>query len=195
MNNERLQELYQKKWYKTLNIKTGNFIELHERLGDRIWRFKGLVIKTQKSNHPDGTFTIRGVTSGHTIEKVYPFSFPNFEKVILLDEYKIRKSKLYYIREKVGKDAKFKSIITPDSKELDLQALLKQEAEALLQETPEEVEEVKVEEVVETPVEEVKAEEPVEETVVEETPAETPAEEPVVEEKKEEKEEAKESSE
>jgi large subunit ribosomal protein L19 len=46
-----------------------------------------------------------------TIEKIYPLSFPNFEKVILLDDYKIRRSKLYYIRDKVGKDARFKSEI------------------------------------------------------------------------------------
>lgn len=121
MNNARLQELYQQKWYNTLDIKTGQFLELHEKLGDRIWKFKGLVIKTQKKSHPDGTFTIRGVTSGHTIEKVYPFSFPNFSKVILHDEYKIRQSKLYYIREKVGKGAKFKSVITSERKEIDLQ--------------------------------------------------------------------------
>jgi large subunit ribosomal protein L19 len=46
-----------------------------------------------------------------TIEKIYPLSFPNFDKVLLLDDYKIRRSKLYYIRDKIGKDARFKSII------------------------------------------------------------------------------------
>lgn len=120
MNNERLQELYQQKWYKLLPVKTGNYLELHEKLGDRIWKFKWLVIKVQKPSHPDGTFTIRGVAAGQTIEKVYPISFPKFEKVILLDEYKVRKSKLYYIREKVGKDAKFKSIITTDKKDKNM---------------------------------------------------------------------------
>ena len=122
MNNERLQELYQQKWYKTLDIQVGQYLELHEKLGDRIWRFKGLVIKLQKPSHPDGTFTIRGVAAGHTIEKVYPLSFPKFEKVTVLDEYKIRRSKLYYIRDKVGKAAKFKSIMKPENKERNLLA-------------------------------------------------------------------------
>ena len=90
-------------------------LELHEEVGDesnkRIWKFKGLVIKVQKSNHADGTFTIRGKTAGHTIEKIYPLSFPNFKQVMLLDEYKIRRAKLYYIRDKVGKDARMSSIL------------------------------------------------------------------------------------
>ncbi len=64
----------------------------------------------------NGSFTIRGTVAGMTIEKIYPLSFPNFEEVILLDEYKVRRSKLYYIRDKVGKDAKFKSTITQQTR-------------------------------------------------------------------------------
>lgn len=91
-------------------------------MGDRIWKFKGLVIKVQKPSHPDGTFTIRGAAAGQTIEKIYPLSFPKFEKIILLDEYKTKRDKLYYIREKVGKDARFKSKITSDRKDMNLLA-------------------------------------------------------------------------
>ena len=122
MNNARLQELYTQKGYKILDVKPGQLLELHEKLGDRIWKFKGLVIKVQKPSHLDGTFTIRGVAAGHAIEKVYPLSFTKFEKVIVLDEYRVRRSKLYYIREKVGKDAKFKSIMTPATKDKNLLA-------------------------------------------------------------------------
>lgn len=122
MNNTRLQELYQQKWYKVLDIKVGQFLEIHEKLGDRIWRFKWLIIKTRKPSHPDGTFTIRGAAAWQTIEKVYPLSFKGFEKVVVLDEYKVRRSKLYYIREKVGKDAKFKSIMTAATKDKNLLA-------------------------------------------------------------------------
>jgi len=47
-------------------------------------------------------------------------SFNKFKKIILLDEYKIRKSKLYYLREKVGKDAKMKSKITAEKRDSNL---------------------------------------------------------------------------
>jgi large subunit ribosomal protein L19 len=122
MNNARLQELYEQKGYKKLDIKPGQYLEIHEKLGDRVWRFKGLVIRVQKPSHPDGTFTIRGVAAGQTIEKVYPLAFQGFSKVTLLDEYKVRRAKLYYIREKVGKDAKFKSLLSAEGKDKNLLA-------------------------------------------------------------------------
>lgn len=124
MNHEMLKYLADTNGYKILPVKTGMQLELHEKVGEgyteRIWKFKGLVIKVRKPGSADGSFTIRGTAAGQTIEKVYPLSFPKFEKVILLDEYKVRKSKLYYIREKVGKAARMKSKITADKRESDL---------------------------------------------------------------------------
>ena len=123
------------KGYHILPIKPGMQLEVHEEIGEgnnkRIWRFKWLVVKVRKPNHPDGTFTMRGKTAGHTIEKIYPLSFPNFKKVILLDKYKIRRAKLYYIREKIGKDAKMKSILSKNEKNVDLLKLALEEIQAL----------------------------------------------------------------
>ena len=124
MNYERLKFISDEHGYNILPVKTGMQVELHERVGEgsteRIWKFKGLIIKVRKPGSADGTFTIRGLAAGQIIEKVYPLSFPKFEKVLLLDEYKIRKAKLYYIREKVGKAARMKSKITADRRELNL---------------------------------------------------------------------------
>ncbi len=124
MNHERLKYLSDTNGYKILPVKTGMQIELHEKVGEwsteRIWKFKGLVIKVKKPGCADGTFTIRWLAAWQTIEKVYPLSFPKFEKVLLLDEYKIRRSKLYYIREKIGKSARMKSKITADKRDADL---------------------------------------------------------------------------
>ena len=173
MNYERLQSVYSKNWYPIIPVRTGMLIEVHEKVWEgsteRIWKFRGLVIKTKKENHPDGTFTMRWTCSGVTVEKIYPFSFNKFEKVLLLDEYKVRKSKLYYMRDKIWKDARLKSIISAENRDSDLLKKLKT-FEAPKAETKEEVVEEKVEApVVETPVE---PEAPVvEETKVEETPA------------------------
>ena len=124
MNHERLKYLSDTNGYKILPVKTGMQIELHEKVGEwsteRIWKFKGLVIKVKKPGCADGTFTIGGLAAGQTIEKVYPLSFPKFEKVLLLDEYKTRRSKLYYIREKIGKAARMKSQIAADKRDTDL---------------------------------------------------------------------------
>lgn len=124
MNHEMIKYLFDANGYKILPVKTGMQVELHERVGEgsteRIWKFKGLIIKVRKPGSADGSFTIRGLAAGQTIEKVYPLSFPKFEKVILIDEYKVRKSKLYYIREKVGKAARMKSKIAAERRESDL---------------------------------------------------------------------------
>ena len=177
MNYERLQSVYSKNGYPILPVRTGMLIEVHEKVWEgsteRIWKFRGLVIKTKKENHPDGTFTMRWTCSGVTVEKIYPFSFNKFEKVLLLDEYKVRKSKLYYMRDKIWKDARLKSIISAENRDTDLLKKLKT-FEAPKAEEKEEVKEV-VEEKVEAPVAEtpVQPEAPVvEETKVEETPAE-----------------------
>jgi len=98
------------------DVKVGQEIEIHERIKDgnneRIWRFKGLIIKVKKPNSHDGTFTIRGKVLGIDIERTYPLCSTSIEEIILLDEKKIRRSKLYFIREKIGKDARLKSLLT-----------------------------------------------------------------------------------
>lgn len=152
MNYERLQSVYSKNGCPIIPVKTGMFLEVHEKVWEgsteRIWKFRGLVIKTKKENHPDGTFTMRGTCSGVTVEKIYPFSFNKFDKVLLLDEYKVRQSKLYYMRDKIGKDARLKSIISADNRDTDL--LKKSRTfEAKEAKVKEEVKEVKAEEAAE----------------------------------------------
>ena len=178
MNYQRLQSVYSKNWYPIIPVRTGMLIEVHEKVWEgsteRIWKFRGLVIKTRKENHPDGTFTMRWTCSGVTVEKIYPFSFNKFEKVLLLDEYKVRKSKLYYMRDKIWKDARLKSIISAENRDSDLLKKIKvSEAPKAEEKEAEEVKEEKVEApVVETPVE---PEAPAVETP--EVEAEAPAEE------------------
>jgi large subunit ribosomal protein L19 len=125
MNFERIKALQDKNNVSLLDVQAGMYLEIHEKLeGDnnRVWRFKGLVIKVKKPQNADGSFTIRGTVAGVEVEKIYPLSFTKFEKVILLDDYKIRKSKLYYIREKIGKDARMKSKISADKRNTNLLA-------------------------------------------------------------------------
>ena len=122
MNFDRLKHFYDNNGSKILDIKPGMHIEIHEKdvETNRIWRFKCLVIKTKKPSHADGSFTVRGMVAGDEVEKIYPLSFNKFDKIILLDEYQIRRAKLYYIRDKVGKDARFKSKITAEKRDINI---------------------------------------------------------------------------
>ena len=129
MNYNRLKAIHDKNQTPILPVRPWMFLEIHEIVWDwdskRIWKFKGLVIKVKNPNQPDWTFTIRGEAARMQIEKIYPLSFPNFDKVLLVDDYKIRRSKLYYIREKIWKDARFKSIIESSKRNTNLLDLAK----------------------------------------------------------------------
>lgn len=119
---------------------------------------------------------MRGKTSGHTIEKIYPFSFVNFDHVYLLDVYKVARAKLYYIREKIGKDAKMKSLITAEQRGIDLLVVAK---ENLAAELPAIINEI----IDETPIDEQTADAIIEEQTMESPEGEsTSSEESVVEE-------------
>ena len=82
-----------------------------------------MVLSVKNIGHPNGTFLVRGVASGIVIEKIYPLCFDKFTKIVLLDEFKLRRAKLYFLRDKVGKAAKLKSIISSDRRNMDLLTL------------------------------------------------------------------------
>lgn len=124
MNFERLKKIKEEKDYRVLDICPWQYIELHEIMWEwnnqRIWKFKWMVLKVRRPNSPEWTFTIRGKVAGITVEKIYPLSFNNFQKVYVIEEHRTRRSKLYYLREKIGRQAKLKRSKKNVYKEQDL---------------------------------------------------------------------------
>jgi large subunit ribosomal protein L19 len=120
MNFQLIQHIVNEQWYQILPVKVGQLIEVQENIGEgnnkRIWKFRGIVLRINKPNNHDGSFVLRGESSGVKIEKIYPLSYNKFQKVELLDEYKVRKSRLFYHRTKIGKAAKMKSIISKENR-------------------------------------------------------------------------------
>jgi len=116
MNFERIKQLASIYENKIWDVKVWQEVEIHEKITDgkntRIWRFKWLIIKVKNPNSHTWTFTVRGKVVGVDVEKVYPLSSTTIQKILLLDEKRVRRSKLYYIREKIGKDARLKSLLT-----------------------------------------------------------------------------------
>lgn len=112
---------------KKIQVKVGQLLEIHETIGEgdnkRNWKFRCLVYSVNNPSHPNGTFLVRGVSSGVVIEKIYPLCFEKFSKIVLLDEFKVRRSKLYFLRNKVGKGARLKSLISSDRRNMDLLSL------------------------------------------------------------------------
>ena len=95
-------------------IRIGDTIRVHNRIKEgnrqRIQMFEGTVI----AKHGGGiseTFTVRRVSYGVGVEKTFPIHSPNVEKVDIIRVGKVRRAKLYYLRDRVGKASKVKEQI------------------------------------------------------------------------------------
>lgn len=77
---------------------------------ERIQKFEGLVI-AMKNEGARMTFTVRKNSFGVGVERVFPYNSPRIVKVDLIRPGKVRRAKLYYIREKIGKDSKVKELL------------------------------------------------------------------------------------
>ena len=85
-------------------------VNIREGERERIQVFEGTII-ARKGSGVSETFTVRRVSYGVGIERVFPVNSPNVAKVELVRTGKVRRSKLYYLRDRVGKAAKVKERI------------------------------------------------------------------------------------
>ena len=77
---------------------------------ERIQVFEGTVIKRQGGSNRE-TFTVRKNSNGVGVEKTWPLHSPNVEKIEVVRRGKVRRAKLFYLRERVGKSSKVKELI------------------------------------------------------------------------------------
>ena len=92
----------------------GDSIVVHNKIKEgareRIQLFDGVVI-AKKNGGISATFTVRKMAYGIGVEKTFPLHSPNVVKVDVTRRGKVRRAKLYYVRERVGKAAKVKEMI------------------------------------------------------------------------------------
>ncbi len=74
---------------------------------ERIQPFRGVVIQRKGTGHTK-TFTVRKLSNGIGVERIFPLFSPNIEKIELNSRGKVRRAKIYYIRKAIGKKAKIK---------------------------------------------------------------------------------------
>ena len=89
----------------------GDTVRVHNRIKEgareRIQYFDGTVI-AKKNGGISETFTVRRISNGVGVEKTFPLHSPNVVAVDIIREGKVRRAKLYYLRDRVGKAAKVK---------------------------------------------------------------------------------------
>ena len=99
---------------ETANVQIGDTIRVHVKVKEgsreRIQIFEGTVI-AKKHGGIEETFTVRRISYGVGVEKVFPVYSPSIEKVEVVRSGSVRRAKLYYLRGRVGKAAKIKEKI------------------------------------------------------------------------------------
>ena len=86
------------------------YAKIKEGNRERIQVFEGVVIKRQGGSNRE-TFTVRKISNGCGVEKTWPLHSPNVEKVEVVRAGKVRRAKLFYLRDRVGKKAKVKELV------------------------------------------------------------------------------------
>ena len=99
-------------------FKVGDTVKVHFKIvegkTERVQIYEGLVI-AMKNSKIGKTFTVRKISYGVGVERVFPLHSPRIVKVEVVRPGKVRRAKLYYIREKIGKGAKIKELIIKKS--------------------------------------------------------------------------------
>ena len=97
------------------NFKVGDTVKVHVKINEgtreRIQIFEGTVLKRQNGGLRE-TFTVRRVALGVGVEKTFPVNAPVIEKIEIVRRGKVRRAKLFYLRDRVGKAAKVKELLT-----------------------------------------------------------------------------------
>ena len=86
------------------------YAKIKEGEKERIQVFEGTVLKRQGGSSRE-TFTVRKTSNGVGVEKTWPLHSPNVEKIEVVRKGKVRRAKLTYLRDRVGKAAKVKEVV------------------------------------------------------------------------------------
>lgn len=93
---------------KNLGLRSGDVVRVHQKIQEkgktRIQIFEGLVIATKHGTEIGATFTVRATMSGVGVEKTFPLYSPMIEKIEIIRRSKMRRAKLYYIRDKASRE-------------------------------------------------------------------------------------------
>lgn len=171
-------------------FKVGQTVRIHQRIKEgekeRIQVFEGIIIKMNNGSNVNGTITVRKVVDGIGVERVFAIHSPFIAKIEVTKQAKVRRSKLYFLRDRTGKAARLRTTL------LEGQVFEPTSApEEVVEEATEAPEQAEVTADSEAPTEEVQTEDaPAEETNPEEAPSEQAPAEEAKEEKTEEASEA-----
>jgi len=96
---------------KNLDLRPGDTVRVSQKIEEekgkyRLQVFEGLVLARKHGTEAGATFTVRRVLSGVGVEKIFPLYSPMIDKIEIVKRSRVRRAKLYYIRDKVAREAR-----------------------------------------------------------------------------------------
>jgi len=95
---------------KKTGITSGDTVRVWQKIQEkgktRLQAFEGIVLARKHGTEPGATFTVRKVSEGVGVEKIFPLFSPTIDKIEIIKRTKVRRAKLYHIRNKAVKDIK-----------------------------------------------------------------------------------------
>lgn len=127
-------------WQKIEELKQGKSAAKKkvETRQTRRQAFEGLVLAVKHGSEPGSTFTVRKVASGVGVEKIFPLYSPSIDEIEVLRRARVRRAKLYFIREKAAKEAKRAMRRARSIGEMRASAAAEPASDAALPEAPQE---------------------------------------------------------
>lgn len=97
---------------KDLDIRAGDTVRVNVKIQEkgktRIQTFEGLVLARKHGSENGGTFTVRKISKGIGVERIFPLYAPSIDSIEILRRAKVRQSKLYFLRDSVSKKIRYK---------------------------------------------------------------------------------------
>jgi large subunit ribosomal protein L19 len=107
-----VEEQFQEKRASIPQFKAGDTVNVHVKIKEgnkeRVQQYQGIVIQRKNVNTNGETFTVRKISGGVGVERIFPILSPSIAKIELVRKGSVRRARLFYLREKAGKGARIR---------------------------------------------------------------------------------------
>ena len=107
-----IEQEYAEKRAAIPQFKAGDSVNVHVKIREgnkeRVQQFQGTVIQRRNANTNGETFTVRKISNGVGVERIFPLLSPNIDKIEVIRKGKVRRARLFYLRGRQGKAARIR---------------------------------------------------------------------------------------
>ena len=129
---------------KKLDVKSGDTVRVWSKIQEkgktRLQAFEGLVLARKHGSEMGATITVRKVSDGIGVERIFPLHSPSIDKIELVKRSKTKRSKLYFLKDKTNKEIRKKlkafGVVVTDKEEIKAEEMMDEVVEEPKEETP-----------------------------------------------------------